>query len=149
MKLLDEDAMPDERYKINGTIVCNGIISAAKTARENDIPVGLGNDVGCPYVTHYDFWRELIYFQKYIGADACETLHTATLKNAQIVGIDHLTGSIEPGKLADMIILDKNPLDDLSVLRNVSMVIKSGKEVKGKPKKSAKIDALLDGMKVE
>lgn len=149
MKLLDEDAMPDERYKINGTIVCNGIISAAKTARENDIPVGLGNDVGCPYVTHYDFWRELIYFQKYIGADARETLHTATLKNAQIVGIDHLTGSIEPGKLADMIILDKNPLDDLSVLRNVSMVIKSGKEVKGKPKKSAKIDALLDGMKVE
>ena len=48
-----------------------------------------------------------------------------------------------------MIVLDKNPIDDLSVLRNVSMVIKSEKEVKGKPKKSAKIDALLDGMKVE
>ena len=33
----------------------------------NDIPVVLGNDVGCPWITQYDFWRELFYFHKYVG----------------------------------------------------------------------------------
>lgn len=147
MKLLDSDTMPDERYHINGTIVCDGIISAARSALENNIPVGLGNDVGCPYVTHYDFWRELVYFHKYVGADNLLTLHTATQGNARIAGIDHLTGTIESGKLADMIVLDQNPLEDLEALRNVSMVIKSGKQVKGKLKKNKDIDTLLDSIK--
>lgn len=146
MKLLDSSTMPDERYHVNGTIVCDGIISAARSALENDIPVGLGNDVGCPYVTHYDFWRELVYFNKYVGACSLETLHIATLGNAQIAGIDTLTGSIEEGKLADMIILNENPADNLASLRNVSMVMKSGKIVKGKLKKNKEIDHLLDSI---
>jgi imidazolonepropionase-like amidohydrolase len=36
-------------------------------------------------------------------------------------------GTIEPGKLADMIAVDSSPLDDISVLENVSAVIKDGK----------------------
>ena len=146
MKLSDSDIMPDERYHINGTIVCDGIISAAKSALENNIPVGLGNDVGCPYVTHYNFWRELVYFHKYTGASTLLTLHTATQGNARIAGIDHLTGTIEPGKLADMIVLNENPLDNLEALRNLSMVIKSGKTVNGKLKKNKNIDSLLDSI---
>ena len=138
--------MPDERYQINGTIVCDGIISAAKTALENGIPVGLGNDVGCPYVTHYDFWRELVYFNKYVGASTKETLHIATQGNAKIVGLDNTLGTIEPGKQADMIVLDKNPLLNLKYLKNVSMVIKDGKTVKGKLKKNKEIDQLLDSI---
>lgn len=146
MKLLNPATMPDERYHINGTIVCDGIISAARSALENNIPVGLGNDVGCPYVTHYDFWRELVYFSKYVGASILDTLHTATQVNAQIAGVDNITGTIEPGKLADMIILDKNPAEDLKALRNVSMVIKNGKTVKGRLKKNKEIDDLLDSI---
>ncbi len=146
MKLLDSNMMPDERYQINGTIVCDGIISAAKTALENGIPVGLGNDVGCPYVTHYDFWRELVYFNKYVGASTKETLHIATQGNAKIVGLDNTLGTIEPGKQADMIVLDKNPLLNLKYLKNVSMVIKDGKTVKGKLKKNKEIDQLLDSI---
>ena len=148
MKLLDASLMPDERYKTNGTIVCDGIISAAKTALENNITVGLGNDVGCPYVTHYDFWRELVYFNKFVGVSPAETLHTATQVNAQIAGIDKLTGTIEVGKLADMIVVKENPLEHLETLRNVSMVIKSGKIIHGKIKKMKEIDDLLDGMKL-
>ena len=146
MKLLDADMMPDEKYKINGTIVCDGIIAAAKTALENDIPVGLGNDVGCPYVTHYDFWRELVYFNKYVKESTRDTIYTATQGNAKIAGIDDITGTIEPGKFADMIIVDKNPLDDLKVLRNVTMVIKNGEIVKGRLKKNKGTDRLLDGI---
>lgn len=44
-----------------------GIIDCAKKAIANDIPVVLGNDVGCPWITQYDFWRELFYFHKYVG----------------------------------------------------------------------------------
>lgn len=146
MKLLDPSTMPDERYYVNGTIVCDGIISAARSALEHHIPVGLGNDVGCPYVTHYDFWRELVYFHKYVGASTLETLHTATGGNARIAGIDKFVGTIEPGKLADMIVVKQNPAENLEALRNVSMVIKSGKAVKGKLKKNAEVDALLDGI---
>ena len=46
-----------EQY--NGTIVFEGIIDCAKAALANDIPVVLGNDVGCPWITQYDFWREI------------------------------------------------------------------------------------------
>ena len=54
-----------EQY--NGNVVFEGIIECAKAALEQDIPVVLGNDVGCPWITQYDFWRELYYFHKYVG----------------------------------------------------------------------------------
>lgn len=146
MRQLDVSMLPDENYKINGTIVCDGIISATKSALANDIEVGMGNDVGCPYVTHYDFWRELVYFQHYIGVSNLETLHIATLKNAQIAKVDDKVGSIEIGKNADFIILKENPADNLKALRNISMVVKNGKVVKGKVKRKVEIDKVLDSM---
>ena len=103
------------------------------------------NDVGCPFVLHYNFWRELCYFHKYLGASSAETLYTATLGNAKIVGIDRETGSIEEGKSADMIVVKNDPLKDLSALRDVSMVVMKGKVIKDpKVKKMKDVDALLD-----
>ena len=95
-------------------VVLEGIIDCAKTCIENNIPVGLGSDVSCPFVVHYNFWRELYYFNKYIGRSAQEAIHRATLGNAAIAGIDKETGSIEAGKSADMIAVKGNPLDDLT-----------------------------------
>ncbi len=60
--------------------------------------------------------------------------------------MDNTLGTIEPGKQADMIVLDKNPLLNLKYLKNVSMVIKDGKTVKGKLKKNKEIDQLLDSI---
>ena len=54
-----------EVEQFNGNVVFEGIIACAKAALENGIPVVLGNDVGCPWITQYDFWRELYYFHKY------------------------------------------------------------------------------------
>ena len=53
-----------------------GIIDCAKKAIANDIPVVLGNDVGCPWITQYDFWRELFYFHKYVGVSNIFALYT-------------------------------------------------------------------------
>lgn len=132
-----------EQY--NGKLVFDGIIDCAKAAIENDIPVVLGNDVGCPWITQYDFWRELYYFHKYVGADNALALHTATEKSAILAGIGDKTGSIEKGKCADMIVTTENPLDDLRALRHVDTVIARGKIYNNpKVKVNKKIERELD-----
>lgn len=113
-----------EQY--NGNVVFEGIIACAKAALENNIPVVLGNDVGCPWITQYDFWRELYYFHKYVGVSNSFALHTATALSAEMAGISDLTGSIAVGKYADMIVTSQNPLEDLRALRHVEMVIAGG-----------------------
>lgn len=134
-----------EKDQYNGMIVFKGIIESAKTALENDIPVGLGNDVGCPYITQYDFWRELFYFHKYCGVTNQFALYTATLRNAKLMGIDHITGSIAEGKCADMIVTKGNPLESLTNLRTVERVICRGKEIKNpNPKRKEVVDKELD-----
>lgn len=110
----------------NGKVVLEGVIAMARACLENDIPVGLGTDTGCPYVTHYDMWRELCYFVKYCGVTPAFALHSATLLNAELAGISDITGSVEPGKAADLIVCDRDPLADLTALRSLHMVIKDG-----------------------
>ena len=122
-----------EIEKYNGKIVFEGITECAKAAIENDIPVVLGNDVGCPWITQYDFWRELYYFHKYVGVTNAFALYSATSLGAEMAGIGSETGTIEEGKFADMIVTAKNPLDDLRVLRRIETVIARGK-VYDKPK---------------
>jgi imidazolonepropionase-like amidohydrolase len=48
----------------------------------------------------------------------------ATLDSARVIGVDDRTGSIEVGKDADLILLDGNPLDDISAVRRATLVIK-------------------------
>ena len=137
-----------EMEKFNGDVVFKGIIECAKACLANGIPVGLGTDTGCPYITHYNMWREVYYFHKLCGVSTAFALHTATLKNAQIVGIDKETGSIEKGKSADFVITEKNPLDDLEALRNISAVVFKGKYIsEPKVKKMAAVEAELDKLK--
>lgn len=119
--------------KYNGKIVFEGITKCAKAAIENDIPVVLGNDVGCPWITQYGFWRELYYFHKYVGVTNAFALYSATSLGAEMAGIGSETGTIEEGKFADMIVTAKNPLDDLRALRRIETVIARGK-VYDKPK---------------
>ncbi len=132
-----------EQY--NGNVVFEGIIDCAKTALANDIPVVLGNDVGCPWITQYDFWRELYYFHKYVGVSNAFALYTATKHSAEMAGIDDITGSIEKGKCADMIVTSQNPLEDLRALRHVDMVIANGTLIRNpKIKKKTQVEAELD-----
>ena len=134
-----------EVEQFNGNVVFEGIIYCAKAAIANDIPVVLGNDVGCPWITQYDFWRELYYFHKYVGVSNAFALYTATCRGAEMAGIGDITGTLEPGKCADMIVVEKNPLEDLRVLRNVDMVIVQGKVIRApKVKKKQIVETELD-----
>ena len=114
-----------EQY--NGNVVFEGIIDCAKAALANDIPVVLGNDVGCPWITQYDFWRELFYFHKYVGVSNAFALHTATQNAASCAGLGDVTGAVREGLCADLIVTKDDPLDDLRALRHVELVMANGR----------------------
>lgn len=132
-----------EQY--NGNVVFEGIRDCAIACLENGIPVGLGTDTGCAYVTQYDMWREMQLFYKYCGVTRKFALYSATLGNAKIAGIDKETGSIEEGKCADFVVTKKNPLEDLEALRNISMVVANGKVIQNpKVKKAPEVEREMD-----
>ena len=134
-----------EEQQFNGNIVFEGIIACAKACLENGIPVGLGTDTGCPYITHYDMWRELYYFSKYCGVSPTFALYSATLGNAKLLGLDKEIGSVTEGKCADLIACKKNPLEHLSALRDLSLVMARGQVIdNSKLKKIPEVERELD-----
>ena len=116
-----------EVEQFNGNVVFEGIIECAKAALAHDIPVVLGNDVGCPWITQYDFWRELYYFHKFVGVSNAFALYTATSRSAELAGLGDVTGTVAAGKCADLIVTAENPLDDLRALRHVEQVMACGR----------------------
>lgn len=134
-----------EVVQYNSNVVFNNMVKGAKTALENGVRVGLGTDTGCPYTTHYNMWRELHYFEKNVGVSPEFALYTATLQNAEIIGLGDVTGSIEEGKCADILISNSNPLDDFRALSQPYAVVARGKIfLNPKIKKYPKCDEELD-----
>ena len=129
----------------NGRIVFDGIIALAKANLASGVPVGLGTDVGCPYITHYDMWRELNHFVKYCGVTPAFALYSATKLNARLAGIGDVTGSVEVGKQADLIVCTDDPLKSPSALRTLDMVVKGGYRIdKPQVKKMPEVERELD-----
>ncbi len=134
-----------EAQQANGMVVFNGIVDMAKECLKNGIPVGLGTDVPCPYITHYNMWRELYNFSKYCNVTPAFALYSATALNARLAQIDHITGSITQGLSADMIVTKGNPLTDLRALRDIEMVVFEGTiHAQPKVKKYPEVEAELD-----
>ena len=129
----------------NGKIVFDGIIALAKANLASGVPVGLGTDVGCPYITHYDMWRELNHFVKYCGVTPAFALYSATKLNARLAGIGDVTGSVEVGKQADLIVCTDDPLKSPSALRTLDMVVKGGYRIdKPQVKKMPEVERELE-----
>ena len=129
----------------NGKIVFDGIIALAKANLASGVPVGLGTDVGCPYITHYDIWRELNHFVKYCGVTPAFALYSATKLNARLAGIGDVTGGVEVGKQADLIVCTDDPLKSPSALRTLDMVVKGGYRIdKPQVKKMPEVERELD-----
>ena len=65
------------------------------------------------------------------GLTPMETLRAATFHGAEIIGLAQDLGSIEPGKLADLVVLDRNPLEDIHNSNSVRYVVKNGEIFEG------------------
>lgn len=132
-----------EVANINAKIVFDGMVEASKLCLDAGVDVGLGTDAGSTLTSHYNFYKELVLFEKYVKVSKSFALYTATLKNAEIVGLDKEIGSVEVNKKADLLIVNDDPLKDLHALGNVKMVMINGKLIKN-PK--FKRDKLLDSL---
>jgi imidazolonepropionase-like amidohydrolase len=86
-------------------------------------------DAGIPGVAHDRLARGLAAFEKYSGMSPVEVLRTATSGAAQALGIDAETGSLATGLAADVMVVRGDPLRDLSLLEQPSLVIARGEEV--------------------
>jgi imidazolonepropionase-like amidohydrolase len=87
------------------------------------VPIVAGSDTG---LIGYGLDRELeLYVQA--GMTPMEAIQTATIISARVMKLDKDTGSIEPGKRADLLLLDGNPLQDIKNLRKATKVITDGR----------------------
>jgi imidazolonepropionase-like amidohydrolase len=65
------------------------------------------------------------------GASNMEVLRSATIEGAKAMGFAQDLGSIEPGKLADLVVLNQNPLDDIRNTNTIEYVMKNGELFRG------------------
>jgi len=97
-----------------------------KKMQQAGIRIGCGIDAGMPFSYFGGIYRELELYSR-IGLSNEEILRTATINNAEILKIDDRVGTLEKGKLADIVVLGKNPLTDVSAYRNPKVVIRDGR----------------------
>ncbi len=96
--------------------------------------LGMGTDSGTPMNFHTEaLWREAKVHVD-LGMPAIKVISALTRVGANILGKQRDLGTIEPGKLADIIVLDGNPLYDITALAHVETVVKGGKVMKSPAK---------------
>jgi imidazolonepropionase-like amidohydrolase len=104
---------------------------------ESGAVMGMGTDSGTPMNFHSEaLWRE-IKVHVDMGMTPSRAIAAATRVNAQIIGKGRDLGTIEPGKLADVIVVNGNPLFDITALSRVEVVVKDGTIYKGGPSRPA------------
>lgn len=87
------------------------------------VPIVAGTD---NFVPVFSLYLEIETYQKLGGLTPLEAIQTATIIPARVMGMDSETGTLEINKQADIAILDKNPLVDISNIRTVSAVLTNG-----------------------
>ena len=103
-----------------------------------------GTDVLNPYcLPGFSLHEELALMVEQVGLSPAEALKTATLHPAIFQGREDELGSIETGKLADLVLLTENPLDNIRATTKIARVILAGRDYS-----RAELDALLSKMDV-
>ena len=82
--------------------------------------LGMGGDYGFAWNPHGDYAKELTFFVRHVGFTPLETITCATRTGAEIMGRGHEFGTIEPGKLADILVVDGDVLADIAILEDRS-----------------------------
>jgi imidazolonepropionase-like amidohydrolase len=123
----------DKMVKFNAQLV--------KAFKEADVPIIAGTDAGVSgVVSGFSLHDELELLVK-AGLSPFDALSSATLLAAQWIGNDKEVGTIESGKLADLILLDENPLIDINNTRKIAGVFVNGRWID-----KIKINAMLSDL---
>jgi len=87
------------------------------------VKIAFGTDAGV--YAHGKNWMEFIYMNE-AGMPAIECIRAATLSAADLLGTSDSMGSLEKGKLADVVAVDGDPVKDIKVMGKVKFVMKDG-----------------------
>jgi imidazolonepropionase-like amidohydrolase len=110
-----------ERKVIEKT--CRRQLETIGEAAEMGVLLGIGTDAGSPGVRHgYSLFQELELYRT-AGLSPAAILKAATVNGAKILGMEQMTGSIKEGYSARLIAVPGNPLEDFSILKNISYVL--------------------------
>lgn len=102
------------------------LVKAAKAG----VPIAFGTDAGSPVVPHNAIVPEMQFMVKLGLVDGYYgVIRSATSVSAHLNGLEDKLGTLEPGKLADVIVVDGNPLEDLNALSHVKMTFLAGKRM--------------------
>ena len=99
------------------------IQSTFAEAYKAGVKIAFGTDSGVS--AHGDNWQEFILMTD-AGMPNDKAIKSATIETAKLLRMEDLLGQIKPGMLADIIALEKNPIDDISAVKNVVFVMKNG-----------------------
>jgi imidazolonepropionase-like amidohydrolase len=109
---------------------CDDVLGGAVTRQAflAGVQVSAGTDAVAPWTDRWpDLFHELDALATRAGMSPADVIHAATVVSARAAGQERDMGSIEAGKLANMVILARNPVDDLANLRSVVMTVKRGR----------------------
>ncbi len=100
-------------------------IKSYQACMEAGVKIAFGTDTGTPFSKHGGMAEEFSLMVKY-GMAPEKALYAGTLGAAKLMRWDNKVGSIKPGKFADIVAFDSNPLEDPKVYLNCSFVMKNG-----------------------
>jgi imidazolonepropionase-like amidohydrolase len=100
-----------------------------KMVNAGGVRIGLGTDSG-PAPTRFEGFFEHLEMELMVkyGMTPVQVIQAFSKTNSEILGIDKDYGTLAKGKIADLVVLDKNPLDDILNTRTVSAVYIGGKK---------------------
>jgi imidazolonepropionase-like amidohydrolase len=119
----EKQADKGDSIEVNGF---RNMVKFTGLAKKGGVRIVLGSHTWGPYAeTGFAHFREMELFQK-AGLTPMEIIVSATMENARFFRIDERLGSIEKGKLADIILVEGDPLKDISAMSKVRKVMLNG-----------------------
>jgi imidazolonepropionase-like amidohydrolase/ABC-type multidrug transport system permease subunit len=104
-------------------------IDNLKRAHAHGVLLVTGSDAGNPLVVHGPTVQHEMQLWVRAGIAPAVALHAATLNAARLLRVDNRTGSIHAGNDADLLVVDGNPLEDITATERISMVVFKGERV--------------------